>query len=256
MGKDLVSPKTQWSLIVRAQGEGPPARAALGQLLQRYERAILSTIRYFRHPPDQTPEEIKQEFLTRIIECHAIAALDRGKGTFRSWLRRAVKNHLCNSWDAWNADKNPIRRTDYPDAFDATSGESSEQLLDAKFAADTLDYVTEQLRLSAPDKARFEALREFLPRVTPRLEVVAPAAPSLDGVAAIAASLGMTRTALSVAALRLRVAFTKRLTAAVADTLDIDITQPDGKAEVEREMRLLYRALCQPVRFDVHVQPG
>jgi hypothetical protein len=74
--------------------------------------------------------------------------------------------------------------------------------------------------------------------------------------AAVAASLGMTRTALSVAALRLRVAFTKRLKAAVADTLDIDISQPEGKAEVEREMRLLYRALCRPVRFDVHVQPG
>lgn len=61
MGNDLASHKTQWSLIVRAQGEGPQARAALGQLLQRYERTILSTIRYFRHPPDQTAEEVKQE---------------------------------------------------------------------------------------------------------------------------------------------------------------------------------------------------
>jgi DNA-directed RNA polymerase specialized sigma24 family protein len=258
MGIDLSSSKTQWSLIVRAQSDGPQARAALGQLLQRYERAILSTIRYFGHPPDQTPEDIKQEFLTRVIESQAIAVVDRGKGTFRSWLRRAVKNHLCNVWRAWHADKNPARRTDYPDAFEATSGESSEHILDRKFAADTLDYVVEQLRRSAPNAARFEAFRDFLPRITWTLDLVAlsPAKASPERVAPVAASLGMTRTAVSVAIHRLRDDFRRCLTAAVADTLDIDLADPDGKAEVERELRLLFRALCDPVSLDVHLQTG
>ena len=258
MGIDSSSSKTQWSLIVRAQSDGPQARAALGQLLQRYERSILSTIRYFGHPPDQTPEDIKQEFLTRIIESQAIADLDRGKGTIPSWLRRAVRNYLCNVWRAWHADKNPARRTDYPEAFEATSGESSEQILDRKFAADTIDYVIEQLRLSAPNPARFEAFRDFLPNFTRTFDLVAlaPAKASPDRVAPVAASLGMTRTAVSVALHRLRDDFRRCLTAAVADTLDIDLADPKGKAEVERELRLLFRALCDPVSLDVQLQTG
>jgi DNA-directed RNA polymerase specialized sigma24 family protein len=254
MGQDLSSQKTQWSLVVRAQADGPQARVALGQLLHRYERTIISIIRYLRHPPDQSPEEIKQEFLTRIIASRAIAALDRGKGSFRSWLRGAVKNHVCNVWKTWYADQNAARRTDYPEAFDATSGESSDHILDGKFAADTLDYVTEQLRVSAPNAARFEAFMDFLPQIARRLDLVRPARTSFEQVAPLAASLGMTRTAANVAIHRLRDEFKRRLTQAVADTLDIDLADPAGRAEVEREMRLLFRALCEPVNFDVHLQ--
>jgi hypothetical protein len=153
---------------------------------------------------------------------------------------------LCNCWDAWKAQKNPGSRTDSPEAFDATSGESPEQILDRKFAADTLRYVAEQLRLSAPNAARFEALKCFLPG----------SALLLDSVAPVAASLGMTRTAVSVAVHHLRNDFKQRLTEAVADTLDVQLAEPEGKAEVEREMRLLYRTLCEPAKLDVYLQPG
>lgn len=256
MGQEQSCKKTQWSLIVRAQGDGPQARAALGQLLQRYERTIISIIRCLSHPPDQTPEEIKQEFLTRIIERQDIAALDRGKGTFRSWLRCAVKNHLRNTWDAWNAERNPARRTDYPDAFEVTSEESPEQLLMGKLAADTLDYVTAQLRLGAKNLARFDAFKEFLPRTSPALELVRPVDAPLQKIAPLAASLGMTRTAANVAICRLREKFEEGLDAAVADTLDVDLEDPAGKAEVEREKRLLFRDLYEPAGFFVRLQTG
>jgi DNA-directed RNA polymerase specialized sigma24 family protein len=254
MGQDLSSQKTQWSLVVRAQGAGPQARVALGQLLQRYERTIISIIRYLRHPPDQSPEEIKQEFLTCIIESQAIAVLDRGKGSFRSWLRTAVKYHVCNLWKTWYAVGNPARRTDYPEAFDATSGESSDHILDGKFAADTLDYVTEQLRLSAANVERFEAFMDFLRPNCRTLDLVTPAKASFEQVAPLAASLGITRTTANVAMHRLRDNLKEGLTQAVADTLDIDLADPAGKAEVEREMRLLFRALCEPINVDVHLQ--
>ncbi len=256
MGKDLSSNQTQWSLIVRAQGEGPQARTALGQLLQRYERTIISIIRDLGHPPDQTPEEVKQEFFARIIEREDIGALDRGKGSFRSWLRRAVKSHLCNTWDAWNTEKNAARRTDYPEEFDATSEESPEQLLIGKLAADTLDYVTEKLRLEAKDLARFEAFRQFLPWTSPALDLVRPVGAALQQVAPLAASLGMTRTAANVAICRLRKDFEEALDEAVADISDVDLANPGAKAEVEREKRLLFRALYEPAGFFVHRQTG
>jgi RNA polymerase sigma-70 factor (ECF subfamily) len=235
MANDPSSPKTQWSLIVRAQGEGPSARIALGQLLQRYEPSIICMIRYFRAPPDQTLEELKQEFFTRTLEYGGIAALDRSKGSFRAWLKRAVRNYLANCWDAWNAQKNPGRRIEYPRAFDATCGETPERILDRKFAADTLCYVLERLRLAAPDRARFDALERFLPG--PEL--------SLDALDVTAARLGMTSTALRVAIHRLREGFGSQLRQAVADTLDVDLSDSAGKAEVERELGRQYRSLFQ-----------
>ena len=97
-----------------------------------------------------------------------------------------------------------------------------------------------------------------MPRTTWALDSVAlaPAKASPERVAPVAASLGMTRTAFSVAIHRLRDDFRRCLTAAVADTLDIDLADPEGKAEVERELRLLFRALCDPVSLDVHLQTG
>jgi DNA-directed RNA polymerase specialized sigma24 family protein len=248
MGSDLSRSSTQWTLIVRAQGHGPEGRAALGQLIGRYERSIVSMIRCLRPPPNQTPEEIKQEFLTRVLERDDFAALDSSKGSFRCWLKQAVRRHLFNAWDARNAQKNPERHTDHPDGFDATCGESEspEQIMNRKFAADTLSYVVQRLAVTAPDPARFEVLKRYLPG--PEL--------SLDALAPIARQLHMTVTALRKAIYDLRERFKILLTEAVADTLDIDPTDPAGKSAVERELALLYRSLCEPSKLEVQLHPG
>lgn len=233
---------THWTLIRRAQGQGPEARVAFGQLIERYERSIVQMIRSRRHPPNQTPEEIKQEFLLRVLARADVAALDEGKGSFRGWLSTAVKRHLLNAWDAWHAEKNPDPRTDHPEAFDVSHRECPEQLYFRQFAVDTVQHVVDALRDGAVDKERFDALKRFLPG--PQL--------ALDDVAPIASELGITPTTLRKAVFDLRKRFKDRLQQAIAETLELDPRDPSGKAEVERETQLLYRSLCERPSVDVH----
>src|SRR6478609_2171723 len=94
---------TRWTLIVRAQGTGPEQRAALGELIEHYERLVVWLIRRQGHPPDVTADELKQEFLEGVLRRNDIAKLDRARGSFRGWLNLAVQRFLLNEWDKWRA---------------------------------------------------------------------------------------------------------------------------------------------------------
>ncbi|MFZ5896614.1 MAG: RNA polymerase sigma factor [Myxococcota bacterium] len=224
---------TQWTLIRRAQGRGPVARAALNELLRRYDRSIIAMIRHFGHPPDQSAEDLKQEFLTRFLEREDVMALDQSKGSFRAFLTTAVKNHLCNTWDSWRAQKNPARHTDYPAAFDVVSEDTVEHLVQQKFALDTLCHAQTQLREQSQNKERFDALRGALPTADIKL----------DDARTLAARLGMTPVAVRKAVFDLRKSFMRCLCRAVADTLQVDLETATGKAEVQRELGELYLSL-------------
>jgi hypothetical protein len=57
---------TRWSVIRRAQADGPEARIALGQLVMRYDGFIEAALRRARRPPDLTLDDAKQEFLEQV----------------------------------------------------------------------------------------------------------------------------------------------------------------------------------------------
>ena len=224
---------TRWSLIVLAQGAGPEARAALGELIRRYESSVIALIRSRPHPPDLTPEELKQEFFARVLESDDIARLHPDRGHFRGWLRTAVCHFVLNDWDRWHSIKRGCAVTDSI-AVDRAGGETPEHLYLSAFSWDTLLHALARLREESADKARFDALRRFLPGPQVDVEALAP----------IARSLGMTRTALAAATCRLRERLTDLLRDAVAETLDLDPSQPGAQEEIDREMALIYRALC------------
>lgn len=232
---------TVWSLIVLAQGSGPVARAALGQLVRRYENSVLALIRCRPHPPDQTPEDLKQEFFARALKRDDFSRLDRGRGHFRGWLRTAVHRFVLNDWDRWNSVGGGCAVTAALPA-DRAGAQTPEQLYLSAFAWDTLLHALERLRDESSDRARFDALERFLPG--PQVD--------LDALAPIARSLGMTRAALGAAICRLRLQLRELLRAAVAETLELDLSDPDAEKEIDREMALIYRALCEkPEAFRV-----
>jgi hypothetical protein len=244
MAKDILGSSTHWTLISRAQGEGPQAQAALGELIRRYEQGIVLLIRRYRHPPDQTAEEIKQQFLLRVLERNDVAHLAEEKGHFRGWLTIAVRRHLSNLWDAWFAKKNPARHTDCPPGLDATFAEDTEErFVCQKLARDTLVHVRSVMQAKARDERRFRAFQRFLPG--PDL--------MLGDLSSVCKELSMTATGARKAICELRRDYAEAFDDAIADTLNIDRNQPEGKAELAREKALLYRYSCEPPTLRVQI---
>lgn len=86
---------TRWTLILRARGETPEARAALSELCEGYYQPVL---RFLQHEgrDEDTVRELTQEFFARILARGAFdeAAPERGK--FRSYLLGALKHFLAD----------------------------------------------------------------------------------------------------------------------------------------------------------------
>jgi DNA-directed RNA polymerase specialized sigma24 family protein len=234
---------TRWTLILRAQGAGPDARAALGELIRQYEGYILWLIRSHRHPPDVSPEDLEQSFLEGVLRRDDIARLDGERGSFRGWLRTAVKRFLLNEWDSWYAEKHGRSLTDVR-AFDAYHAATPEdEVCDRAFACQLVRHVLGVMRAEAADVHVFDQLQRFLP------------GPQMDFMAQqpLALSLGMTTTALTRAIFEQRARFKELVRQAVSDTLVLDGDgSPAARARAEdAELAELRRSFREPERAGV-----
>lgn len=203
---------TRWSLIVRAQGSGAETRAALGELMSHYEGFVVWLIRHHRHPPDTTPEELKQEFLEGVLRRNDIAKLDRERGSFRGWLGLAVRRFLMNEWEKWRAASAGRKGTLHETLERTELSVPADDVCMREFARHVVSHALSLQRSESRDVARFDALARFLP------------GPQLDPVdlAALSASLNMTKNALAKAICLLRARFRELLREAIADLLDLE----------------------------------
>lgn len=236
-----VGRSSTWSVVLRAQGGGPRARAALGELIGRYERTVTAMVRAFWHPWNITPEELKQEFFRSVIERGDIEKLDRTRGeSFRGWLSVAVKHFLLNEKQKWLAQKRGNRVT-APLPFQVLHGVTPELLFDRQFAEDTVLHALARHREETKDKARFDLWARVLPG--PQLDI--------PDLAELAAAFRKTPNGLAVEICRLRKRHKRILREIVADTLDLDANDPAADRTLELELSLLYRALCAVPRMHV-----
>lgn len=224
---------------MRAQASGPESRAARGEFIGRYQASVVALIRRHRHPPNQTPEELKQEFFAGMLNRDDISKLSEEKGHFRGWLKTAVWRFVRGEWSKWYSGRNDVTGSlSVAGHGDAGHGDTPEHQYLMAFAHDTLNHALALLRaetLAQPswDERKFDALKVFLPG----REI------DLERHAVVAESLGMARNTLTVAVFRLRERLAEILPETVAETLDIDPTDPASKAEIERETALIYRFL-------------
>lgn len=86
---------TRWTLILRARGETPEARLALGELCEDYYQPVLRFLQREGRDSDSA-HELTQEFFARILARGAFEEADPERGTFRSYLLGALKHFLAD----------------------------------------------------------------------------------------------------------------------------------------------------------------
>ena len=230
-------PTTRWSRVVAAGDlAAPEAREALASLCAAYWYPLYAFIRRKGHGPDAALD-LTQEYFARLLEKGTIAAADRGKGRFRSFLLADCSHFLAHRREKDRALKRGGGTA--PLSIDARDAEgryvrepahhqTPEHLFERDWALALLEGVLARLRGEYHDSGRgevFEVLKVALtedPRSVPQ--------------AKLAARLGTGEGAVQVAVHRLR----KRYRALVREAIAATVAD---EAEVVGEIRELFAAL-------------
>jgi RNA polymerase sigma factor (sigma-70 family) len=90
---------TCWTIVMRAaQSQAQGAQTALAQLCRHYWYPLYMFARRRGHSPDDA-QDLTQGFFLHLLEQRALAAVDRLKGKFRSFLLASFQNHLSDQFD-------------------------------------------------------------------------------------------------------------------------------------------------------------
>ncbi len=228
---------THWTVVLAAARGEEPSRAAeaMTELCGTYWYPLYAFLRRRGHETHEA-EDLTQEFFARLLGPHFLAAVDRRKGKFRSFLLAALKHFLSDQRDRAQAQKRGggwvVLSLDRLDAETRYAREPAqdltpEKMFEKQWALSILERVLSRLHdelLAEGKAALFEALKDTLTGV------------GAGGYAALGGRLGMSEGAVKVAAHRLRRRYRALLRAEIAQT----VAGPD---EVEDEIRYLLACL-------------
>jgi RNA polymerase sigma-70 factor (ECF subfamily) len=207
---------TQWTLVLRASGEGEEAKAALSDLCAAYYAPVIAFLRRDGRDEDAA-RETAHAFFATLLE-GGVGAPDRERGKFRSYLLGSLKHFLTKQRTAAAAEKRGagavlvplVTETDTSPGLPlpAASEPSPELIFDREWAFTLIGRALAALESEhAHRPGYFTTLKPWL-EGTP------------DGPQSQAAErLGMSETALKVAIHRLRVRFRELIRAEVAATV-------------------------------------
>jgi RNA polymerase sigma-70 factor (ECF subfamily) len=245
---------TRWTVVVRARGDDPDSRAALGELCEAYWTPVFRFLRREGRCEDDS-QELTQEFFARLLSGGGIGQVDPDKGRFRSYLLGALKHFLAErrrregrqkrggdavivSIESGGTDTSPgIPISDpaatVPDAW-----------FDRDWALAVMDRGLAAVQAAFEESGKgkqFEVLKPWLIGDTENLSQ-----------ADAATELGMTTAAVKVAIHRLRKSFRDTVEAEIGQT----VTDPDEIAEelrylIEVLSQRLYASSAQNLTFDV-----
>lgn len=228
---------THWSVVLLAGREhSPQSAAALETLCAAYWYPLYAFTRRQGHGPHEAAD-LTQEFFTHLLSTRALATVSRDKGRFRSFLLASLKHLLANQWHRARAQKRgggvPLFSLDEVQAEDRYQLEPADDLtpdriFDRRWAETVLGRALERLReeCDGPEKARrFEAVKTFL-----------LGEQGTDSLAAAAARLDLSLSAIKALVHRLRRRFRELIRHEIAQT----VSRPE---EVDQEIRDLFAAL-------------
>ena len=228
---------THWSIVLAAgQQRSAEARRALAALCETYWYPLYVYVRRQGYSANDA-QDLTQEFFARLLEHNYLAAADREKGKFRSFLLASLNHFLAKEWRRAGAQKRGGGRVAI--SLDLASGESryglepahaltAEKIYERRWALTLLEQTLAKLRdeFSSGGKLKlFEHLKPYLggeKGTVPYRQ--------------LAAELGMTEGAVKVSVHRLRRRCRELLRAEIAQT----VAGPD---EVDEELRDLFKAV-------------
>jgi RNA polymerase sigma-70 factor (ECF subfamily) len=179
--------------------------------------------------------DLTQEFFARLLEKDFLAAVDRGKGRFRSFLLAACKHFLANERDRVRARKRggdtellSIQVADAEDRYrlEPAHVQTAEKLFERRWALTLLDHVLGRLRAEAVRSGKgelFDHLKVFL-------------GGEKTSQRGLAQTLGMSEGAIKVAVHRLRKRYRELLHQEITRTMS-------ATDSIEDEIRFLFQAL-------------
>jgi RNA polymerase sigma-70 factor (ECF subfamily) len=165
---------TRWSIVVAAgRRSSPDVRAALATLCATYWYPLYAYVRRQGHAAEDA-QDLTQEFFARLLEKNYVAAADRSRGKFRSFLLASLKHFLANEWRRGAAQKRGGRSTPLP--LDLAAGEhryslepshelTPERIFERRWAMALLEQTLAKLRdeYSRGDKLMlFDRLKAYL----------------------------------------------------------------------------------------------
>ena len=232
---------TRWTIVMNAaQSQAPGGEFALGQLCRTYWYPLYMFARRRGHTPDDA-QDLTQSFFLHLLEHRALAAVDRLKGKFRSFLLASFQNHLSDQVDRARRIKRgggkEFLELDAEEAEERYRLEpveclTAEKLFDARWAMTLLAVALKRLGQEYANEGKtstFEALKAFLDPVN------SGAPPSYEEVAnRLQVSTGSVKTLIH----RLRKRYTALLREEVGRTVS-------GPAEIDEEIHALCEALIE-----------
>lgn len=97
-GGDGFFPRTRWSIILEAKGEGEEAEGAFAELMKLYRKPIYASF-YHHCKNEEDAKDLTQSFILGLLRRDDIKKIDPEKGRFRSFLRAAIKHFKANDYD-------------------------------------------------------------------------------------------------------------------------------------------------------------
>lgn len=234
-------PTTAWSDVLAAGDAGRPDRAErLGRLLTHYWKPVYVFIRAAWRKPVEDAKDLTQAFFAHLLETDTLARVRADRGSFRAYLKGALKYFLINAGraEAVRRPATPLVSLDArPEEFDrlgpAAPDETPERAYDRQWFCCLVDAALAELRdrLARDGKAvYFDVLNAYV--LEPEAAPAGGTAAGAPGYRDVAARLGIRETDVRnhLAACR------RELRAILADRIR---EYSDTEADVQSELQSL-----------------
>ncbi|WP_435018597.1 RNA polymerase sigma factor [Tundrisphaera sp. TA3] len=230
-------PTTRWTLVSAAADPGSPgSKAALEELCIAYWYPVYAMIRGRGYTPEDA-SDLSQEYFIRILDGRLMRAADRGRGRFRSLLRKDCAYFLADHSDRLRSVKHgggaaflPIDDAERRFSQELSLDLDPERLFDRAWAVSLLGRAFDRLERQEVDAGRGDSFDRLKASLTEGMRS--------RPYAELAAEAGTTVAAVQAAIVRLRRRYREALRSEVASTL----ASPTD-AEIDEEIRTMLELL-------------